>query len=750
MGSGAFLVEACRYLGEKLEKAWNAHRQMPPIPADQDPLLHARRIVAQRCLYGVDKNPFAVNLAKLSLWLATFAKDHPFTFVDHTLRCGDSLVGLTAHQIEAFHWQPKEEGALLRDLPSRLRHILNARAQILDAADETPYETLAQKLAVTEEQMIDLRLAGDLIVTAFFSADKPREREARRKELAAKFRQSQERVTDLELENELQGTVHSLGAGLKGVNPFHWELEFPEVFAGAGAGFHSFVGNPPFLGGSRISSQFGMNYFSYLTSDYAPAGHQCDLVGYFFRRVFALLRDGGTMGLVATKTIAQGDTRNGSLLQILKDGGSIYAAITRRKWPGVAAVTVSPIHIVKRRTLSAILDGKQVSRISAYLVAGSVDESPQVLSGNPYFSKGSQIYGQGFVFDDTDQKANKSELMREILELEPSAGSRIFPFIGGEELNTQPVLQPNAHVIYLSDLKDESDLAAFPLLESVVRARVKPERDILGDNPNNTPLKKRWWAYQAHRPELYERLKARSSVLAHAEISAHLGFQFVPPGWIYNKTMIVIDLDTFAAFAVLQSKIHEIWVHFTASTLEDRLGYRASDCFQTFPFPSSYGSDQILEAAGRHLYEFRASLMAHNNEGLTKTYNRFHNPNELSPDIVELRGLHDAIDRAVLDKYGWFDLNPGCQFVSEYEDSEIDESDPGAVRRKKHRYRWSDESHDQILARLLELNRARAEDESRSAPATSGAKTLGKRGGKSTKAASMASPNLFDVQEPSE
>ena len=121
MGSGAFLVEACRYLGEKLEKAWIAHRLMPPIPADQDPLLHARRIVAQRCLYGVDKNPFAVNLAKLSLWLATFAKDHPFTFVDHTLRCGDSLVGLTAHQIEAFHWQPKEEGALLRDLPSRLR-----------------------------------------------------------------------------------------------------------------------------------------------------------------------------------------------------------------------------------------------------------------------------------------------------------------------------------------------------------------------------------------------------------------------------------------------------------------------------------------------------------------------------------------------------------------------------------------------------------------------------------------------------
>src|ERR1022692_3218535 len=223
---------------------------MPPIPADQDPLLHARRIVAQRCLYGVDKNPFAVNLAKLSLWLATFAKDHPFTFVDHALRCGDSLVGLTAHQVEAFHWQPKEEGALLRDMPSRLRHILNARAQILGAADATPYETLAQKLAVTEEQMIDLRLAGDLTVAAFFAADKPKERETRRKDLAEKFRRAWELVTDLELENELQGAVRVLEAGPKGVNPFHWELEFPEVFrlgqnGQPTAGFDGFIGNPP-------------------------------------------------------------------------------------------------------------------------------------------------------------------------------------------------------------------------------------------------------------------------------------------------------------------------------------------------------------------------------------------------------------------------------------------------------------------------------------------------------------------------
>lgn len=96
MGSGAFLVEAGRALGERLVAAWARWPdKRPAIPADEDEDLHARRVVAQRCLYGVDKNERAVDLARLSLWLATLARDHEFTFLDHALKCGDSLVGLT-------------------------------------------------------------------------------------------------------------------------------------------------------------------------------------------------------------------------------------------------------------------------------------------------------------------------------------------------------------------------------------------------------------------------------------------------------------------------------------------------------------------------------------------------------------------------------------------------------------------------------------------------------------------------------
>ena len=109
MGSGAFLVEACRQLATRLIAAWARYpAKRPPIPVDEDEDLLARRLVAQRCLYGVDRNPLAVDLARLSLSLATLARDHEFTFLDHALKSGDSLVGLTARQIGGLRWKDEQ------------------------------------------------------------------------------------------------------------------------------------------------------------------------------------------------------------------------------------------------------------------------------------------------------------------------------------------------------------------------------------------------------------------------------------------------------------------------------------------------------------------------------------------------------------------------------------------------------------------------------------------------------------------
>jgi len=120
-----------------------------------------------------------------------------------------------------------------------------------------------------------------------------------------------------------------------------------------------------------------------------------------------------------------------------------------------------------------------------------------------------------------------------------------------------------------------------------------------------------------------------------------------------------------------------------------------------------------LEAVGKEYYEFRAAIMLKNDEGLTKTYNRFHDPNETSPEIKKLREMHAAMDRAVLDAYGWTDLQPTCEFLLDYYEEEEDEEETGKARKKKKpwRYRWPDAFRDEVLARLLALNRERAEED---------------------------------------
>ena len=161
--------------------------------------------------------------------------------------------------------------------------------------------------------------------------------------------------------------------------------------------------------------------------------------------------------------------------------------------------------------------------------------------------------------------------------------------------------------------------------------------------------------------------------------------------------------------------------------MKDDLRYTPSDCFETFPFPHGWEQNAALESIGQRYHDFRAALMVNNNEGLTKTYNRFHDPDhdgsgiegrdprDVVADIETLRALHDEMDRAVLDAYGWTDLRPTCEFLLDYEEDDDDDDDSGDSKKRKKkkpwRYRWPDDVRDEVLARLLELNKQYAEEE---------------------------------------
>lgn len=203
--------------------------------------------------------------------------------------------------------------------------------------------------------------------------------------------------------------------------------------------------------------------------------------------------------------------------------------------------------------------------------------------------------------------------------------------------------------------------------------------------------------------------------LGITRVTEAFAFGFIKDAPVLADSLVAFALDRFADFCLLQSRVHEVWVRFFASSLEDRLRYTPSDCFETFPFPEGFEMNSIPEAAGQAYYEFRAGLMVRNNEGLTKTYNRFHDPNETSADILRLRDLHAAMDRAVLDAYGG-DLAklavPPCEFLLDYENEDDEDDEPGKRQRKKPwRYRWPDAFRDEVLALLLDLNKQRAEQE---------------------------------------
>ena len=265
MGSGAFLVETCRQLGDELVAAWHAHECVPTadIPPDEDEILYARRLIAQRCLYGVDKNPMAVDLTKLSLWLATLAKDHPFTFLDHSLRHGDSLVGLTADQIAGFTWELKpskkkrgEGVTFMSNIQSRLEKATDYRKKILDAREDSPYRDQEQRMALADEALSLPRLIGDACISAFFSEDKKKAREERRDVLFAFLTDWFQSNLSPDKRQPIGDAAKSLRTGEHPMPPFHWEIEFPEVFGRENGGFDAFVGNPPFAGRNTIFRQY--------------------------------------------------------------------------------------------------------------------------------------------------------------------------------------------------------------------------------------------------------------------------------------------------------------------------------------------------------------------------------------------------------------------------------------------------------------------------------------------------------------
>jgi hypothetical protein len=706
MGSGAFLVAACRFLADQVVAAWTREGRLPALAsATEDVVTQARRLVAQRCLYGVDKNPFAVSLAKLSLWLVTLAKEEPFTFVDHALRHGDSLVGLSLDQIRAFHWKPESQLELVgKEIETAVDEALALRLRILELAREHGSAVTKEKerlLWDAEDALDRVRVIADLIVGAFFAADSDKARAAernRRLDLVSTWLRDSGPVP-AEL-RDLCDELRRDGEGRKGIPPFHWMTEFPEVFYGErrdpldkdrvnrAAWMDAFVGNPPFAGKNGISAAGGDAYLPWLQQIHPGSHGNADLCAHFFRRADFLLGQHGTIGLIATNTIAQGDTRSTGLQHIVNGGSAIYDAVRSMKWPGEANVAVSVVHLAKGHLakvsgLRHRLDGSEVAAINSRLRPKPERHDPHSLAENAGLSfQGSIVLGMGFTLtpDERDALVGKNKRNAE----------RIFPYLGGEEVNTNPTQGFDRYVINFGDMPlDEAE--KWPELIKIVRETVKPERD----RNNRETYRNNWWHFGEKRPELTRTLAGKRRCLVISRHTKHVVFAFQPTDRVFSEAMYVFVLEDNARFSVLQSRIHEPWARLLSSSMRNDLRYSASDCFDTFPFPAAEALAPTgdLEAIGARLYETRARLMVERNQGLTTTYNQLKDPACDDPEILALRRLHEDLDRAVLAAYAWPDIP-----VPAYETATTP-----ATRAAQESF------EDEIIDRLFALNATRAE-----------------------------------------
>lgn len=734
MGSAAFLVAAARYLGTALVDAWSregderavAHLADPPertVDADTDPLVvEARRQIIEHCLYGADINPMAVEMAKLSLWLVSMDPARPFTFVDDRLVAGDSLLGITSlEQLEYMHMDPVKgrrihEGIFdwTSGVRSKVAELAESRRGIAEIElGDDPLSALAKKRALLADAEVasgQLRLFADLTVGAALAYVGKGERGLKAgSEQAAKLANDVYEGRGEREAREVRKEWLAIDqvAGSFDRYPIHWPLIFPEVFEEKGdgrgeavnvlaekmlnhSGFDAVIGNPPFLGGPKLRPALGLAYRELLSVNVANGvrGTNTDLVAYFALRAHTLLNQGGQTGLIATNTLAQGDTREVGLEQIVKRGFAIRRAVKSRPWPSKSAVleycAVWTSRAPLREGAERLVDGVTVTAITSSLDPASRNTAaPHRLAANADIAfLGHHVNGMGFIL-------NESE-MRNIVAGDALSGNVIHPYLVGRDLNSRSDCSASRWIIQFHDWgQDKAE--SYPGAMGRVRQLVKPERGAR----NRESHRKFWWRYADYRRGLENALVGLDQVIVITLVSKVVMPVMVPTGQVFAHKLGVFATDDTAMLALLSSGSHYWWTVSRSSTMKTDINYSSSDVFETLPLPRL---TQEMRELGDRLDTYRQDLMLARQAGLTATYNLVNVPTCKDGGIVELRRIHKAIDEAVCRAYGWADLIGRLDHGHHPVGREIRYTVGPAVQRE-------------FVDRLLELNHERYAEE---------------------------------------
>lgn len=651
-GSGHILLSAARRIAHEVARIESGEQQPNP-----QSFRKALKQVIRHCIYGVDKNPLAVELCKVALWLESHNPGEPLNFLDHHIKCGDAIVGL-AHRSElengiadeAFKTLPGDDKAIAKTLrdrnvkerKDRTVKTLQLKTEFEKTTENSVQEAMAEyktfnqlpettpeeieRKAKAYQKFIDgkgfsfLKAMADTQCAQFFIP----KTEANKDYL----------MTDADYRLILSGykgwqdrKVAKATAVAHEQRFFHWFIEFPEVFSEGG--FDCVLGNPPFLGDRRLKEAYGEEFLEWIRFKFTE-GATVDLVVYFFLRINSILRTNGFQSLISTNTVAQGKAREFGLEKIIANGSVLNHAVKGMKWPGLAAVEVSLITIYKGNWSGKFyLNGKLTEQISPFLDEADNTGTPYPLNANEGKSyQGSIVLGMGFVLEPNEA---------EYLILEDSKNTEVIqPYLNGDDLNNNPDQRPSRFVINFFDWPEDK-AANYKHPYNILFERVKPERQrwkedksgnpIVGEYALRHPLPVKWWQHCEKRPALYNAAKEVNRVLVSCRVSKYVNQSFIEVGAVFDVATSVVIRSKYWEYAFLQSSLHDNWAWKYASTLESRIRYVNVDCIDTFPILDNLPIDiKIrLESIGEAYHEHRRQLMLGMQLGLTKTYNAFHN-----------------------------------------------------------------------------------------------------------------------------
>lgn len=758
-GSGHILLSAARRIALEVARVETGEQQ--PNPAS---FRHSLKEVIKNCIYGVDKNPLAVELCKVALWLESHNPGEPLSFLDHRIKCGDAIVGL-AHRKElqngmadeAFKKLPGDDKDVAstflkknrqeRTIREKSRHAVQLTTEtdhklmeqvkelnrlienFSNLLENTPEEIerkeKAYRILVNSNALRQLKIMADLQIMPFFLP----KTEANKDLLLTdaqyfRYLRGEARIPDTMDMKAIQMSVD--------YRFFHWFLEFPEVLIHGG--FDCILGNPPYLGGSYIATNFGPNYFELLKAIFQGTKGRSDLIAYFLRRIHNLVNVGGFFSLISTNSISQGETAEGSLKILLEQNCTINFAKTNISWPGIATVTVHIISIFKGHFQKRILNNAITNDPINYLLktdSFNLTTYPLKLSSDIAF-KGTSIYGDGFVLT----QGEKDKLISE----DNKNNEVIFKYLGGRDVNEIVDSIASRYVINFFDW-DKEKAEQFKIPFAIVTEKVKPYREKVLKSSNQIH-EFDYWKYWDKRLEHYRIIANFDRVLVLARVNKVLAFVYVSNKQVFSDSLVVFKENSVGLFAVLQSNMHFVWIINFFTTQGSTPVYIESKVLNNFPL-CDYNK-KTLNETGRKYHENRHIIMHSAKLGLTRFYNAFHSKEaservisenlmkydkktiekqfgkevwnlwnhlqknsdtcsfeEAVKGIIKLRELHVEMDNAVLEAYGWQDINLRHDF---YEVDYLPEND-------RIRFTIHPDARKEVLKRLLELNHKIHEEE---------------------------------------